>query len=90
MNHIDTARPSPIAGSWYPGDLNSLRNDIANYISKAEINILKEKVIGLISPHAGYIYSAETAGYAYRCVEGYSYDLVVVASPMHAYHPYPF
>jgi AmmeMemoRadiSam system protein B len=51
---------------------------------------LPGRVIGLVSPHAGYIYSGPTAGYAYRCVVGMSFDTVVVVSPLHDYRPEPF
>ncbi len=47
------------------------------------------KLIGLVAPHAGYRYSGRTAGYAFSMVKGASFDLVVVISPLHAYHHAP-
>jgi AmmeMemoRadiSam system protein B len=46
-------------------------------------------LIGLISPHAGYVYSGQTAAYAYARVQtalsqGSQFDLVVVLSPAHS------
>ena len=80
-------RPSPIAGTWYPGDSKNLRELISEYISQADSPELGGEPIALISPHAGYRYSGKTAGYAFKLVQGKSYDLVVVLSPFHSYHP---
>ncbi len=51
-------RPA-VAGSFYPGSKVSLEKELSQYITPAEE---KKKVIGLISPHAGYVYSAGCAG----------------------------
>jgi len=83
-------RPSPIAGSWYPRDAAILRAQVSQFIEKADFPTLPGEVMGVISPHAGYLYSGATAGYSYRCVQNKSYDLVVIASPLHDYLPQPF
>jgi AmmeMemoRadiSam system protein B len=88
MKTISTVRPSPIAGSWYPDDKATLRSMIQQFIDRAASPTTAEKVIGLIAPHAGYFYSGATAGYAYRCVLGATYDVCVVLSPLHDYQPY--
>ena len=80
-------RPSPIAGTWYPGDSEDLRELVSEYISQADSPDLEGEPIALISPHAGYRYSGKTAGHAFKLVQGKSYDLVVVLSPFHSYHP---
>lgn len=90
MKFLSPIRPSPIAGSWYPGDAGVLKSTVKEYIDTASVPKLLGKVVGLVSPHAGYIYSGPTAGYAYRCVLGADYDTVVVISPLHDYRPEPF
>lgn len=90
MKEISAIRPSPIAGSWYPGDRDTLQSTVQAYINLAEMPILAEPIFGLIAPHAGYFYSGATAGAAYRCVQGQSYDLCVVFSPLHDYQPFDF
>ena len=80
-------RPSPIAGTWYPGDPQNLKEAINGCIAQADISGLKSEPICLISPHAGYRYSGSTAGHAFKLVQGKSYDLVVVISPFHNHHP---
>jgi MEMO1 family protein len=89
MNTINSIRPSPIAGSWYSSNAKSLSTEIKGYLDSATLPEINSRLIGVISPHAGYFYSGSTAGYAYRVVQGHQYDLCVVVSPLHAYLPLP-
>jgi AmmeMemoRadiSam system protein B len=88
MREISAVRPSPIAGSWYPGNRDALQSEIKSYLEQATPCELLEKIYGLISPHAGYFYSGATAGYAYRCVQGKCFDICAVFSPLHDYQPF--
>lgn len=90
MTFNSSVRPSPIAGSWYPGDPGTLRAEVDQYIADATLPPIDGNLIALISPHAGYRYSGPTAGYAYRAIQGMSFDIVVVVSPLHEYRPEPF
>ncbi len=90
MPTIDSVRPSPIAGRWYEGDPTRLAVEIEQYLAGANLPLLDGEVVGLIAPHAGHIYSGETAGYAFVAVKGKSIPLVAVLSPLHAYHFAPF
>jgi len=38
---------------------------------------------GLISPHAGYVYSGQVAAYSYRQVKDRNYDTVIIIGPSH-------
>ncbi|UCH98525.1 MAG: AmmeMemoRadiSam system protein B [Candidatus Aminicenantes bacterium] len=59
-------RKPVVAGSFYPGESQALKNELEEYIRFADT---KKKVIGLISPHAGYVYSAGCAGKGFGQVE---------------------
>jgi len=76
-------RRAVIAGSWYPGTVDVLEGTIARYLSNVEPTELKGELLGLIVPHAGYVYSGQVAAYAYRQLEDLSVDRVVVVSPVH-------
>lgn len=88
MREISAVRPSPIAGSWYPGNRVALQSDIQMYIDQAAPCAIQERIFGLIAPHAGYFYSGATAGHAYRCVQGQTFDICAVFSPLHDYQPF--
>jgi AmmeMemoRadiSam system protein B len=83
MNEITDLRPSPIAGYWYPGDPEKLAQMVDQFIQSATLPEIQGEVIGVIAPHAGYIYSGPVAGYAFAAIRGMSPDLVAVISPMH-------
>ncbi len=85
MDKIDpkNVRRSVIAGSWYPGTERQLRKTVQDYLDNVEKEELDGELIGLISPHAGYIYSGQVAAYAYKQLDGASYDAVSVISPVH-------
>ncbi len=90
MPAVSELRPSPIAGTWYPGDPQRLANQVDAYLDDARLPQLEGEVIAVIAPHAGYVYSGRTAGYAFASVRGKEYSRVVLLSPMHGYHPAPF
>ncbi|UCF71296.1 MAG: AmmeMemoRadiSam system protein B [candidate division WOR-3 bacterium] len=75
-------RASPHAGSWYPGTEKELRETITGYLDKAGATVPGE-IVGLISPHAGYMYSGPVAAHAYKLVEGWECDDVIVIGPSH-------
>jgi AmmeMemoRadiSam system protein B len=85
---MNALRKSVIAGSWYPGAPSILRRDIENYFNSAPYLELEGDVVGLIAPHAGYIYSGQIAANAYNLIRGNKYDVVIVVGPSHriAFH----
>ncbi len=76
-------RRSVIAGSWYPGTKDELEQMLDGFLARAEREELEGKLMGLIAPHAGYIYSGQVAAYAYKQLEGLSFERVAVISPVH-------
>jgi AmmeMemoRadiSam system protein B len=87
MNEIAEVRPSPIAGSWYSGDPDQLRQQIDHYLASASLPDIDGQVTAVIAPHAGHRYSGRTAGHAFASVLGQDRDLVAVIAPMHASYP---
>lgn len=85
---MNALKKSIIAGSWYPGNPSILKRDIENYFNSVSSPELKGEVVGLISPHAGYMYSGQIAAYAYNLIRGKKYDVVIVVGPSHrvAFH----
>jgi MEMO1 family protein len=83
MAVIAPVRPSPIAGTWYEGNPKALARMVDQYLDQAELPELSGKVIAVIAPHAGHVYSGPVAGYAFASVRGTTPDIVAVLSPMH-------
>ncbi len=76
-------RRSVIAGSWYPGNAHQLRRMIQQFLDQVKPSSLDGELVGLISPHAGYSYSGQTAAYAYSQVRDQVFDAIVILSPVH-------
>jgi MEMO1 family protein len=80
-------RPSPLAGRWYPGQPKKLAESIDGYIQAASIPKIEGKILALVSPHAGHLYSGPVAGYAFKTILNLHPELIVILSPFHQYHP---
>jgi len=78
-----TVRPSAIAGSWYPGTEQALRQMLEGFLANVPEQPLEGSLLGLIAPHAGYVYSGQTAAYAYKQLAGTDYDTIIIMSPNH-------
>jgi AmmeMemoRadiSam system protein B len=78
-----SVRRSVIAGSWYPGDPKQLRAMLDGFLNEVPPQPLEGRLVGLISPHAGYSYSGQVAAYAYSQLRGKTFPRVVVVSPVH-------
>ncbi|HOW85992.1 MAG TPA: AmmeMemoRadiSam system protein B [Candidatus Aminicenantes bacterium] len=80
-------RPAAFAGQFYPGDPARLAADVDAYLAAAAPSGPPAAgcVLGLVAPHAGYMYSGRTAAAAYAVVRGLAIDTVVVIGPSHRY-----
>ena len=76
----------PVAsGNFYPGTKSILTEELGKYVPSIKT---KKKVIGLISPHAGYIFSGGCAGKGFAAVE--VPDVVIILGVNHYGFGHPF
>jgi AmmeMemoRadiSam system protein B len=87
MRKLDNIRPSPIAGTWYPGDATTLARSIDGFLVDAKTPLVKGQIKAIIVPHAGHRYSGSVAAYAYNAIRILDAKNIAVISPMHQYHP---
>ena len=69
---------------FYPGSPKPLRDVVKVFLEKVDQEKLSGKLIALISPHAGYIFSGQVAAYAYHQLEGKDFDTVILLGPSHS------
>ena len=74
---------STIAGSWYPGNPARLKSMIDSFLAPCPVPDKSCNVI--VVPHAGYVYSGPTAGYAYAAVDRKTVRRVILLAPSHRY-----
>lgn len=77
-------RHQQVAGYFYPAEKEKLENDISLLLNVAKPEKSFNKIFGIVSPHAGYVYSGKTAAYVYNLLKDKSYKTVIVISPSHA------
>lgn len=77
-------RPA-VAGSFYPSDPEKLKRAISSYLSEAEKDRveLKGRIYGIVSPHAGYIYSGPVAAYGFSHLKNSDMEGFVIIAPSH-------
>jgi MEMO1 family protein len=80
---MSDVRPSPIAGRWYPGSPGELARSVDAYLAEAEVEPPPGRVVGLITPHAGHLYSGAVAAHAFKCLKGLEVEVVAILCPSH-------
>jgi MEMO1 family protein len=80
---VQRIKRSAIAGSWYPGNPRTLREEIERFFSRVPERGIGADIVGIVVPHAGYDYSGQVAAHAYRQLKGISFDGVIVIGPSH-------
>ena len=80
----DQVRKPAVAGSFYRAGRDQISSMIQKYIDNAKDVAQNARIYGMISPHAGYVFSGIVAAQGYKQIIGRSYDAVIVISPSHA------
>jgi AmmeMemoRadiSam system protein B len=76
-------RESAVSGLFYPSDPAILRRQVISYLKTGPEGKRAGSVRGVLSPHAGYMYSGATAGAGYGRLKGSHHSTVIVVSPSH-------
>ena len=74
-----------VAGAFYPADPKELSSMIDGFLAKADPEPMEGEIFALISPHAGFGFSGQTAAYGYKLIKGNPYKTVIVIAPSHQY-----
>ncbi len=77
-------RPA-VAGQFYPANRGTLLHDVKAFIDAADVTPAPERVAAIVAPHAGYLYSGATAGFAFARVQGKTPRRVILLGGSHRY-----
>ena len=72
-----------VAGAFYSADRATLKNTVEDYLQKASDTTVEGRLLALISPHAGYVFSGHVAAHGYRQLKGKDIDTVILLGPSH-------
>jgi AmmeMemoRadiSam system protein B len=62
---VNTVRMPAVSGQFYDADPRRLTSQIEQYV---DVTQSKKDCIGIVSPHAGFMYSGPVAGAVYSCI----------------------
>jgi AmmeMemoRadiSam system protein B/AmmeMemoRadiSam system protein A len=82
-NIKEKIRYAAVAGMFYPNSKYELSKMVEDFLKNAKKEKIEGKIIGIISPHAGYIYSGGVAGYSYKQIENLNFESVIILAPSH-------
>ena len=71
-------RTPAVAGRFYQSDVESLIEEVESHVQK---NAPKSRALGVVSPHAGFMYSGDVAGAVFSLIE--IPDTVILIGPNH-------
>ncbi len=80
-----TIRRAAVAGSWYPGDAAAIAAEVDGYLAQVDAAPPRERLVGLVSPHAGLRYSGPVAAHGYALLRGCAGLTVVLVGPSHRF-----
>ena len=78
-------REPAVSGQFYPAQASELDQMVEAFLSKVPPRQSSEVPIALIVPHAGYMFSGQVAAYAYKQIEGFNIQTVIVLGLAHSY-----
>lgn len=79
-------KQSHLAGNWYEGSASRLERQINALLEAADQGgprMREQPPVGVVVPHAGYVYSGATAAVAYSCLRAWPYRRAVILAPSH-------
>jgi len=72
-------RPAAVAGTWYPGDKETLTTTIQSYLENAQ-SLDISGIKALIVPHAGYRFSGEVAAKGFNQLQDIYKKVIIIAT----------
>ncbi len=79
----EKVRLAAVAGGFYPAQPAELTKMMDDYLARVPVQPTPQRLVALVAPHAGYVYSGPVAAYSYALLKGRKYERVVVIAPSH-------
>ena len=72
-----------VAGTFYPAEKEKLKNIIEGFLNEISLPQIKGKIFGILSPHAGYIYSGKVAACSFKSIALRKIERVILIGVSH-------
>ncbi len=83
-------REACVAGVFYPRNKMELKKELTEAFNKVTNQKNYNDILGIISPHAGYSYSAGCAAHGYQALASKKIKTVVIIAPSHKFSGFDF
>jgi len=84
-------RKPVVAGMFYPNKSKELDEMITTFLQKADEEAeTKEDYLGVVVPHAGYVYSGQCAAYGFNALKNRDLENIVIIAPSHRFGEFSF
>jgi AmmeMemoRadiSam system protein B len=83
-------RKANFAGSFYDSNPVHLKQDFDKWFQTAQVPVIKGKVMGVICPHAGYMYSGFCAAHSYKLLSTTNVRTAIILHPSHRANHFGF
>ncbi|MBN1948744.1 MAG: AmmeMemoRadiSam system protein B [Candidatus Cloacimonetes bacterium] len=79
-----------VAGSFYSSNARKLRQEIEDFLQAVELPEKYSNCLGIISPHAGYIYSGQCAAHGFKALQQKAFEIAIIVAPCHRFAGFEF
>ena len=83
MKSSTEVRKPAVAGAFYPDKPQVLAQQADQFLANVPQQQQPGRLVALAAPHAGYVYSGQVAAYAYKQIEGKTFDTVILIGSSH-------
>ena len=76
-------REPAVAGAFYPDDPGLLTRQVDRFLDNVPPQNLDGRLVGLVVPHAGYIFSGQVAAHSFRLIRERTFETVILVGCSH-------
>ncbi len=80
------SKKADLAGNWYPSNKKTLNKQLDSYLNSATVPTVEGKIIAIISPHAGLMFSGAVAAYGYNLLSHKEIETAIILGFSHRKH----
>ena len=74
-----------VSGIFYPNNESKLKSMLNSYFENCQHDrTIEKKLVAIISPHAGYLYSGQTAAHSFHLAKKHDFKTAIIIAPAHS------